>query len=93
MRPLAAALFALAAAACASYERGVLAAAALEPLPLSTQVVAQAVEGRSCGIDGRYERALEDALLQAPGAEALADVTYSFERLCLVVRGTAVRLD
>jgi hypothetical protein len=50
-------------------------------------------EGRACGVPERgYDRALEHALALAPGATALADVSWSFERLCVVVRGTAVRI-
>jgi hypothetical protein len=83
---------ALATSGCATYERGPLAAAAVEPLPLETHVVQQEVEGRACDLDSRYDRALELALAQAPGANGLIHVRYAFERFCLVVRGTAVRV-
>lgn len=79
--------------ACASYPRGTFSAAAVQPLPLPLQVVAEGVEGRACGVpESGYDRALENALALAPGADALTDVSWSFERLCVVVRGTAVRI-
>jgi hypothetical protein len=93
MRALAAALALVAAAGCATYERGRLAAAAVAPLPLALHVVQQGVEGRACDFQTRYDHALEQALAQAPGANALTDVRWSFERLCVVVRGTAVRVE
>ena len=61
------------------------------------------VEGRSCGVlgivssilyfipmglNGRYERAYEDALSKAPGATGLTDVTLSEDWFWIVV-GTA----
>jgi hypothetical protein len=79
--------------ACASYPRGTFTAAALEPLPLALEVVAERVEGRACGVpESGYDRALEHALSLAPGADALADVSWSFERFCIIVRGKAVRV-
>jgi hypothetical protein len=93
----AAAIVALAgtlATGCVTYERGTIAVAAATVPPLETTVVAEAVEGRACGdfFAARYELAVEDALERAEGANALANVTYRFEQLCIVVRGTAVRL-
>ena len=35
---------------------------------------------------------VREALQKNPGANALVDVTYSFEELCIVVRGTAVHV-
>lgn len=79
--------------ACASYPRGSFSAAAVEPLPLALEVVAERVEGRACGVpESGYDRALEHALSLAPGADALADASWSFERFCVVVRGKAVRV-
>ena len=36
---------------------------------------------------------MDDALQQAPDANALTNVRYGFEQLCMVVRGTAVRVE
>jgi hypothetical protein len=38
------------------------------------------------------QRAVEDALARAPGAHALIDVSYGMRQLCMVVKGTAVRV-
>jgi hypothetical protein len=79
--------------ACASYPRGTFGAAAVEPLPLALEVVAEQVEGRACGVpESGYDSALEHALSLAPGADALTDASWSFERFCIVVRGRAVRI-
>jgi len=82
------------AAGCATYTRGHLAAAASGVPPLHVETVAEDVTGRSCGqlMDVRFERAVEDALRQAPGANALMDVVSTWESFCVVVRGDAVRL-
>jgi hypothetical protein len=80
---------------CVSYDSGLLAAASVETLPLATTVLAERVEGRSCVELGkeRLGRAVDDAIRQAPGANALVDAALTFERLCLVVRGKAVRVE
>jgi len=82
------------AGGCATYTRGVLAAAATGIPPIEVETVAASVTGRACSemMDVRYERAVEDALRKAPGANALMDVTSTWERFCVVVRGVAVRL-
>jgi len=82
------------AAGCATYTRGHLAAAASGVPRLQMEVVAEDVTGRSCGqvMDVRFERAVEAALRKAPGANALVDVTSTWESFCVVVRGHAVRL-
>ena len=51
-------------------------------------------EGRSCAAMNtpRYVWAMQKALAGAPGANALVDVSYETEQLCIVVRGTAVKL-
>lgn len=97
MRPVAlalASLLALPVAGCITYQRGTLAVAAAEPPPLYMQNVADHVEGRSCGqwVERQYEAAVNDALAKAPGANALIDARYRFERLCIVVEGRAVRI-
>lgn len=81
------------AAGCATYDRGALAAASTRPLALDYQVVARRAEGRSCGtlLEPRYRLAVEDALHRT-GADALVDAAYTSEELCVVVRGTAVRI-
>ena len=87
------ALLPLLASACVSYERGMLAAVSTEPLPRSYEVVATPVEGRNCRrLEEGFRVALDAAIASAPGANALVDASYHFERLCLVVRGTAVRV-
>ncbi len=80
---------------CVTYDSGLLAAVSVETLPLPTSSVAERVEGRSCAALGeeRLGRAIDDAIAKAPGANALVDVSLSFERLCLVVRGEAVRVE
>jgi len=85
----------LAAAGCVSYDSGLLAAASVETLPLPMTFVAERVEGRSCAPLGeeRLGRAIDDAVRKAPGANALVEVAFTFERLCLVVRGKAVRVE
>lgn len=80
--------------ACATYNKGELAAASAERLPIEMVTVREDAMGRSCGnvLVQRLERAVEDALQKAPGANALVDASFHFERLCLVVRGKAVRV-
>lgn len=82
------------AAGCATYQRGELAAASVMEIPLEMTVLREQVEGRACGdwLKPRYTLALDDALRQAPDANALVNVTYHFEAFCMVVRGTAVRV-
>jgi len=78
-----------------TYDSGLLAAASVEALPLPMTPVAELVEGRSCVALGeeRLGLAIDDAIAKAPGADALVDASLSFERLCLVVRGKAVRIE
>ena len=96
-RTLAAALglAALAAPGCVTYRTGLLAAAANQPLPLAITTVAPQVEGRSCIDEPEtgFRLAVDDAIRKAPGANALVEATLTFERLCLVVRGRAVRVE
>ena len=56
--------------------------------------LAEEVEGRACGslFDAPFRRAVDNAIASASGANALTDVTYRVEKLCMVVRGTAVRI-
>lgn len=94
MRRGIAALGALLAAGCVTYERGTLAAASTRALEIPMTVVKREAEGRSCQAMNtpRYVWAVESALRGAPGANALVNVSYDVEQLCIVVRGTAVRL-
>jgi hypothetical protein len=89
------AALALAASGCVTYRAGVLAAAANGPLPIPMTTVAAQVEGRSCidETETGFRLAIDDAIRQAPGANALVEATLTFERLCLVVRGRAVRVE
>jgi hypothetical protein len=81
------------ASACVTHERGMLAAVSTEALPHRYEVVAPGVEGRNCRAPERgFRVALDAAVAQAAGANALVDASYHFEKLCLVVRGTAVRV-
>jgi len=57
------------------------------------------VEGQDCGAaamaadgSGSLQRAIEQALARAPGANALADVEISHASGCLTVRGKAVTM-
>ena len=94
-RALALASVCLSSSGCVTYDSGLLAAASVEKLELPMTTVADRVEGRSCVALGekRLGRAMDDAIGKAPGANALVDATLSFERLCLVVRGRAVRVE
>jgi hypothetical protein len=89
------AALALASSGCVTYRTGVLAAAANGPLPVPMTTVAAQVEGRSCidETETGFRLAIDDAIRQAPGANALVEATLTFERLCLVVRGRAVRVE
>lgn len=82
------------AAGCITYERGQIDVAAPYPPPIPMQNLADHVEGRSCGpwVERQYEAAVDDALAKAPGANALIDVRYRFENLCIVASGRAVRV-
>ena len=82
------------ATGCATYQRGTLAALSTAPLPVETTVVAERVEGEACEnvLAPSFKLAIDAALEKAPGANALVDASYSFERFCTIVRGTAVRL-
>ena len=90
------ALLAPIATACStSYGRGRLAAASDQPLPVKMTVIAEEARGRSCGgvVGGpRYQAAIEDALRNHPGANALVDATHEAEGLCITVRGRAVHV-
>ena len=91
---------ALASTGCVTFDSGTLAAASTEPIPDTYETLGDPVEGRSCGdvrqgevlFEPGFKRAIDDALAQVTGANALVDVAYSFESLCMVVRGTPVRL-
>ena len=84
---------------CVTYPRGNMAAVSTELLPIGLRVVTPEVEGRSCGaarfdfLRDAFAEALDAALDSAPGANGLLDVSYRVENLCLVVRGTAVRVE
>jgi hypothetical protein len=82
------------ATACASYNKGTLSAASSETLPITMVTVREDAKGSACGdvLVQRLESAVEDALRKSPGANALVDASFHFERLCLVVRGKAVRI-
>ncbi len=85
-------LFAL---GCATYDRGTLSVATTAVLQMPDLVVmGDAVEGRSCtrALENRMRLAIEDALADAPGANALANASTTFERLCMVIRGTPVQI-
>jgi hypothetical protein len=94
-RALACAVACLWGTGCVSYDSGLLAAAAVETLPLPMTFLAERVEGRSCVpmVEERLGLAIDAAIREAPGANALVDATLSFERLCLVIRGKAVRVE
>jgi hypothetical protein len=79
---------------CVTYVRGNIDLAAPETPDIELTTVAESVEGRSCGkwVERQYEHAADQALAQAPGADALADVRYRFEDFCIVVRGRAVKI-
>jgi len=79
---------------CVTYERGTFAAMSTTIVPIDVTVVAQNVEGRACGtlFQDPLKRAIDDAVQKSSGANALVAVTYRVEQLCMVVRGTAVRV-
>ena len=80
---------------CITYDRGTLAAVSTTIVPIEMTVVAENVEGKACRdvFEDPFKQAIDDAVQNSPGANALVDVTYHFERLCMIVRGTAVRLQ
>ena len=79
---------------CVTYDRGTLAAVSTTAVPIEMTVVSENVEGTACGdmLNDPFKRAIDDAVQNSPGANALVDVTYHFEQLCMIVRGTAIRL-
>jgi hypothetical protein len=85
----------LAGSGCVTLESGSLAAVSAQTLPLPMTFVAESVEGRSCvdEAESGFRLAIDDAVRKAPGANALVDAAITFERLCLVVRGKAVRVE
>jgi hypothetical protein len=95
VRRAAALVACLAAAGCVSYESGPLAAVSVETLPLPMTFLEEHVEGRSCVDEAEpgFRLAIDDAVRKAPGANALVDATLHFEKLCLIVRGKAVRVE
>ena len=80
---------------CVTYDRAFFAMVSTEPVLAATTVVAEDVEGRVCNrpFDVPLERAIDAALQNVDGANALVDVQYRFQDLCLVVNATAVRLE
>jgi hypothetical protein len=85
---------AVSSAGCVTYDRGTLAAVSTTVVPIDMTVVSENVEGKACGdmLKDPFKRAIDDAVQNSPGANALVDVTYHFEQLCMIVRGTAIRL-
>ncbi|MCP5055665.1 MAG: hypothetical protein GY937_02950 [bacterium] len=64
--------------------------------PVDYDVVAPRVKGQDCShgfTPARFDNAMRDALYNAPGADALADVTLSIDRKCYRVEGKAVRIS
>lgn len=88
------AVLALLSSGCVTYERGVFAALSTTMPPVPMTVVAEEVEGRACGslFDAPLRRAISDALVSTNGANALTNVSYRVENLCMVVRGRAVHI-
>lgn len=80
--------------ACVTYPRGTLAVASHVMPALESELLAEGVEGRDCDewLDRRQSEAVEEAIAQAPGANALVNATFTFQNFCLVVRGDAVRI-
>ena len=81
-------------AGCVTYDRGDFAAISTAIVPIEMTIVEEEVEGRACGVvfQDPLKRAIDDAVQKTPGANALVDVSYHFEQLCVVVRATAVRV-
>jgi len=86
-------LFGITATGCATVDRGHFEALSTVPIPGTPTVVAASAEGRVCDsiFQDPLRRAIDDALKKAPGANALVDVRYRFEDLCVVVSGRAVK--
>ena len=79
---------------CLNYHRGDFAAISTQAIPSKMEIIKSHVEGKSCKTDWepRFQLAVEDALKAVPEASALVGVEYRFDRLCIVVSGTAVRI-
>jgi hypothetical protein len=79
---------------CLSNPRGDFAAISTRAIPSRMEIIECQVEGKSCKTNRnpRFQLAVEDALEKVPEANALVSVAYRFERLCIVVSGTAVRI-
>ena len=69
-------------------------AASTTLLTTKMTVIEESVEGRACGdpFQHRFKLAIDDALMKAPDANALVDVSFFFERFCIIARGAAVRV-
>ena len=91
--PLLLTITAVSNTACITYDRATLAAVSTAMVPIGMTVVAEDVEGKVCSDMFMHplERAIDDAMRRAPGANALVDASIHFERLCVIVRGTAIR--
>ena len=87
------AIAAVSSTGCVTYDRGTLAAVSTTIVPIEMTVVAENVEGKACDdmFTDPFKRAIDDAVQKSPGSNALVDVTYHFEKLCMIVRGTAIR--
>jgi len=87
-------LAAIALCGCITRHRGDFAAISTRAIPAKMEIVEPRVEGKSCkpGWAPRFQLAVEDALGKTPEANALVNVTYRFERLCIVVSAMAVRI-
>jgi len=80
--------------ACVTYDRSSFAAVSTTALAIEPEPIGQTVEGRVCDrlFQEPLARAVDDALSKSRGSQALRDVRFGFENLCVVVRGTAIRL-
>jgi hypothetical protein len=85
------ALLLLACPGCATYPVGSFTAASSQALPGRFAVLDEAARGQACGMERRFQRAVADAIQGTPGANALLDASFRFERLCVSVSGRAVR--
>jgi hypothetical protein len=87
------ALLGITTTGCVTVERGHFEALSTAPIPGTPTVVSANAEGRACGsiFQDPLRRAIDDALKSSPGANALMDVRYRFEDLCVVVNGRAVK--
>jgi len=86
-------LFLLASCGC-TYHRGDFSAISTRAIAAKMEVIEPHVEGRSCKTnwEPRFQLSVDDALKKAPEANALVNVAYRFENLCIVVSGMAVRI-